>query len=78
MALTPLPGSQLSGDILFRPGYVNSLSTGQAAAFLMHEVLHDLGGIDAQIQKALGLPSGGGTDNISTKFFDDCFRNFKP
>jgi len=57
---------------------VNHMSTRQAAAFLMHEVLHSLGGIDVQIQTALGIPTVGGTANISKKFFDDCFKDFKP
>ena len=74
----PPPGTQLSGEILFRAGYVAGLSTGQAAAFLLHEVLHTLGGIDAQIQKVLGLPTGNGTENISTKLYNDCFKGFKP
>src|SRR5262249_38119482 len=54
-AVTPRKGADLYGDILFRPSYVKGLSDPKAAAFLLHEILHNLGAIDQQIQNVFGI-----------------------
>jgi hypothetical protein len=71
-------GSALAGNIYFQSGYVNSLSVQNAAALLMHEVLHTLGAYDTQIQSALfGAGSAevdAASDNITQKLLKDCFK----
>jgi hypothetical protein len=74
MAQAGLAGSALAGSIFFRSGYVESLSPGNTAALLMHEVIHTLGPTDSQLQKALGLSVGAPSDNITQKLLQDCFK----
>lgn len=39
----------------------------------MHELLHNVTGLtDPDLQSALGLPDGNGSDNISQKLLTDC------
>jgi len=69
-----LPGSALAGMIFFNPGYVNQNSTGFDAALLMHEVIHNLGAIDASLMGALGFnPADPITDKATKKLAKDCF-----
>jgi RHS repeat-associated protein len=77
-AAAALPGSALWGNIYFSSSYVAGLSTANAAALLMHELIHTLGPTDSQIQAALfGASSpqvGALSDNITQKFLKDCFQ----
>ena len=72
------PGSALWGNIYFSPSFVAGLSAGNAAALLMHELIHTLGPTDPQIQTALfgqGSPQvGAPSDNITQKLLTDCFK----
>jgi hypothetical protein len=73
-----LPGSALWGNIYFNSGYTSGLSTNNAAALLMHELIHTLGLTDTQVQASLfGANSsqvGAASDNITQKFLTDCFK----
>jgi len=40
---------------------------------LMHELFHNLGPTDTQLQNALGLANTPITDNISQQLTKDCF-----
>jgi len=61
-------------NIYFSPGFVNSLTVENAAALLTHELIHNLGFVDGQIQGALGLDTKAASDNITQKFLTDCFK----
>lgn len=78
VAASALPGSALWGNIYFSASFVSKLSTSDAAALLMHELLHTLGSTDPQIQKALfGKDSwevGENSVNISNRLAKDCFK----
>jgi len=77
-AATALPGSALWGNIYFSSSFAAGLSISDAAALLMHELIHSLGPTDKQIQAALfGAKSpevGASTHNISVKLGKDCFQ----
>ena len=77
-AASAAPGSALWGNIYFSPSFVNSLSAPNAAALLMHELIHTLGPEDPTIQAALFPPGSGQvgapSDNITKKFLADCFK----
>jgi RHS repeat-associated protein len=73
-AQTAFTISASSGNIYFRPQYVNGLSDGQAAALLAHELLHSLGIDDDMAQMALFGSTSLNTSNITNKFYQDCFR----
>jgi hypothetical protein len=68
----------LFGNIYFDAGSVSRLSTGGAAALLMHETIHTLGPKDPQIQAALFGPDspevGKASVNITNKLLQDCFQ----
>lgn len=80
-AVAAEPGSALDGNIYFNPAYVNALSVQDAAAVLMHEVIHTLGPSDELIQLVLFGPNaskvGAASDNITQKLKDDCFPSPK-
>lgn len=77
-AVSTLPGSSLWGNIYFNAVYVAKLSVGNAAALLMHELIHTLGPDDTRIQEALfGRNSpkvGDASDNITQEFLKNCFQ----
>jgi hypothetical protein len=73
-AQSALAISGQSGNIYFRSSYVNSQKPERVAALLTHELLHNLGFDDTDLQRALGLPIGAASENITKKFYDDCFK----
>jgi hypothetical protein len=76
-AATALPGSLLYGAIFFAPGDLSKMTNAQAAALLMHELIHTLGLTDTQIQSALFGPEspkvGQASENITDQLYQDCF-----
>jgi hypothetical protein len=73
-AQSALAISGLSGNIYFRPSYVNKQKVGRLAATMIHEVLHSLGFDDGQAQSVLGVKVGAASINITNKLYDDRLR----
>ena len=75
-ALTPID----STEQYWRPSYVVDLllpgggGVSQLDADVLHEVLHNIGFRDSQIQTGLGLPTTTDTTNISTWLHDNCIH----
>jgi RHS repeat-associated protein len=61
-------------NIYFDPSYVNTNSVQFDAALMMHELLHNLGRDDAQLQSALGIPASSASGAITQMLFSDCFK----
>src|SRR4029077_18175084 len=69
MALTP--GTQQ----YWRPGVTDGMSDARLDGIVLHELLHNLGFSDVDIQLSLGGPGmvSNVTDNISQRLTNDCF-----
>jgi hypothetical protein len=67
--------SQLSGNnVYLNSGFVNAMNPMDQAAMLLHELLHNsTGKVDDDLQRALGLATGGASHNISDLLEKDCF-----
>jgi RHS repeat-associated protein len=68
--------AQLSGNnVYINSGYVNSFSATNQSALLLHELFHNItGSVDDVLQGALGLATGGASQNIGDKLAADCFQ----
>jgi hypothetical protein len=74
-ALAALPGSDAAGRVFFNPDFANNepWTESFAAALLMHEALHNIGGTDQSLLSALGQDPNGPSDNITKILEGDCF-----
>ena len=73
-ALAPIPAAAGTSPVVYwRPGYEQGKSEAELQGAIMHELLHNLGFSDKELQIGLGLDTSARTDNITQELSKDCF-----
>jgi hypothetical protein len=63
------------GSTIFQPGSLDAMTQRRLDGMMLHELLHNLGYSDADLQKSLGLTvTLLDTDNISRELSKQCFK----